>query len=85
MDLVATLITTFLYVLLIAVIIRALLSWFPGATHNAFGQAIRQFTDPLVEPVRRVMPQTGMIDFSTLAVIVILYLSISVVNRAAAG
>ncbi len=83
-PLIARIFTSFLTVLLIAVVIRALLSWFPGAQNNAFAHAVRQVTDPLVDPVRRVMPRTGMIDFSTLVVIVLLYIAINVVNQVAA-
>lgn len=85
MDIIAMVITTFLYVLLIALVIRALMSWFPGAGNNAFGQALRQITEPVLDPVRRVLPSTGMIDFSTLIVIILIYVMINVVNQAAAS
>jgi YggT family protein len=29
-------------------------------------------TEPIIEPIRRVMPQTGMIDLSPLAAIIVL-------------
>jgi YggT family protein len=80
---IAAVVITFLYILLIAIVIRALMSWFPGASNNAFGRIIFQFTEPVLEPVRRIMPRTGMIDFSALAVIILIYIMIAVVNRAA--
>jgi YggT family protein len=81
-DQVAQLFVGFLWFLVIAVIVRALMSWFPQARNNQFGRVVFQITEPIIEPVRRIMPRTGMIDFSTLVVIVILQIMISVVNRA---
>lgn len=80
---VATILTMFLYALVVAVVIRALLSWFPISRNNQFVRLIYQVTEPLIEPVRRVLPRTGMIDLSAMVVILLLYLAISVVNRAA--
>lgn len=79
----ATILTMFLYALVVAVVIRALLSWFPISRNNQFARLIYQVTEPLIEPVRRVLPRTGMIDLSAMVVILLLYLAISVVNRAA--
>jgi len=81
-DQIAQLFVGFLWFLVIAVIARALMSWFPQARNNQLGRVVFQITEPIIEPVRRIMPRTGMIDFSTLVVIVILQIMISVVNRA---
>ena len=78
---VAQILTTFLYLLLVAVIIRSLLSWFPMSPRNPFAQFIARVTDPLIQPVRRVVPPLGMIDLSGMIVIVVLYVMISVVNQ----
>ncbi len=80
---VATIFTTFLYVLLIAIVIRSLMSWFPMSRNNPFARLVHQITDPMIEPVRRILPRTGMIDLSGMVVIVLLYVAIAVVNRAA--
>ena len=72
----------FLWFLIIAMIARALLSWFPQAQNNQFARIVHQITEPLVEPVRRYMPRTGMIDFSSMIVIIVLYIMINVVNAA---
>jgi YggT family protein len=81
---IATIFTTFLYALVIAIVVRALLSWFPGAANNQFGRIVYRITEPLLEPVRRVMPRTGIIDLSALVVIVLLYVMISVVGQVTA-
>ncbi len=80
---VAQILILFLYLLIAAVIIRSLLSWFPNAQNNSFGRLMVQITEPLLEPVRRFMPRNMMIDLSPMLVIVVLYIMISVVNQAA--
>jgi YggT family protein len=82
-DQVATLFTTFLYVIIIAIVIRSLLSWFPIDRNNPFARLIYQFTEPLLEPVRRIMPRTGILDLSAMVVIILLYVMIQVVESAA--
>jgi YggT family protein len=76
---VAEFFTIVLYILLAAVIVRALLSWFPNAANNEFGRLIFRITEPMLAPVRRIMPRTGMIDFSSMVVIILLWLMITVV------
>ncbi|MBI5947366.1 MAG: YggT family protein [Chloroflexi bacterium] len=83
-DQVATIFTAFLYILIVLIIIRSLLSWFPIDRRNQAVQLLDRLTEPLLEPVRRMMPRTGMIDFSAMLVIFLLYAMIYVVNQAAA-
>ncbi len=78
---IAALFTGFLYVLIIAIIARALLTWLPVSRTNPFVLIVHQITDPLIQPVRRYMPRTGMIDLSPMLVIAVLYVMIIVVGR----
>ena len=78
---IAEIFRAFLYILIIAMVARAILSWIPISRSNPFVQLIQQITDPLVEPVRRFMPKTGMIDLSPMLVVILLWLMIMVVNR----
>ncbi len=78
---IAEIFRAFLYILIIAMVARAILSWIPISRSNPFVQLIQQITDPLVEPVRRFMPRTGMIDLSPMLVVILLWLMIMVVNR----
>jgi YggT family protein len=80
-DTVASLFTLFLYVLVIAIFLRALMSWFPIDRNNPVARLLVQITEPLLEPVRRVMPRLGVIDLSAMVVIVVLLLMIRVVER----
>ncbi len=78
---IAAIFTVFLYILVFAIVARALLSWLPVARANPFARIVQQITDPLIEPVRRYVPRTGMIDLSPMIVIIVLYLMIIVVGR----
>ena len=59
----------------IAIFVRIVLSWFspePGGAAAAVEGFLRTFTDPVLEPVRRVMPRTGMLDLSPLVVLLVI-------------
>jgi YggT family protein len=52
-----------------AVIARSLLSWFPVDQGSQVYQVLFKVTEPIVDPIRRVMPNTGMIDMSPMIAI----------------
>ncbi|GIW19131.1 MAG: hypothetical protein KatS3mg064_2288 [Tepidiforma sp.] len=81
---IAQLFTLFLWLLILAIFLRSLMSWFPIGQDNEVARLLYRITEPLLEPVRRVLPRTGFIDFSGMVVIILLYVMISVVQRAAA-
>jgi YggT family protein len=55
-----------------AVIARALLSWFPIDQGGALYQLLYRVTEPIMEPLRRFMPGSGMMDLSPMAAIILL-------------
>ena len=78
---VGSILVGFLYLLLLAVIARSLISWFPVDPRGSFVRLLTQVTDLLLEPVRRMLPRTGMVDFSGMVVVLVLYLMIEVVRQ----
>jgi YggT family protein len=50
-------------------IIRALLSWFSQG-NNPIESVMHQLTDPLLRPIRRVLPALGGLDLSVLVLII---------------
>ena len=51
---------------------RALLSWFPINRDSSFyplRRTIESLTEPVLAPVRRLLPRTGQIDLSLIAVL----------------
>ncbi len=55
------------------VIIRAIMSWVSQG-RSPFDYVLMQMTEPLMAPIRRVLPAMGGIDFSGMGVILVLYL-----------
>ena len=58
--------------LIIAIIARSLLSWFNLDPRSPLIQALNAVTEPILDPIRRIMPRLGMIDFSPLVAILLL-------------
>jgi YggT family protein len=57
---------------------RVLITWFPDIDRgNPIVRFLFDVTEPVLEPIRRALPQTGMMDFSPL----IVFLGISVLQR----
>lgn len=51
---------------------RVLMSWIDPTGKTRIGAFLVAVTEPILGPVRRLLPQTGMIDFSPLIVILVL-------------
>jgi YggT family protein len=72
---VETFLRNFLSLLLIAlwlVLGRVLMSWFDPGRSNQVSRFLIQATEPILAPVRRFLPQTGMLDLSALIVLLLL-------------
>jgi YggT family protein len=73
---------TFLFIQLLtwSVVARSLLSWFPIDQSSPLYQLLFRVTEPIIEPIRRFMPNTGMMDMSPLVAIIGLIIMGQVVN-----
>jgi YggT family protein len=58
--------------LIFAIIARALATWFVQDPSNPIVAMLHDITEPIVGPIRRLMPSTGMIDFSPLIALILL-------------
>ena len=59
--------------LTIAVFIRVLLTWIPNVDpHNPLIEFIFGITEPILAPIRSIMPRTMMFDFSPMIAIFLL-------------
>jgi YggT family protein len=64
-----------------AILGRVVLSWFPasrGGVVATLSQLLVRITDPVLVPVRRVLPSLGSLDLSPF--VVLLFLQIVVIN-----
>lgn len=65
------LLTAFYWIILI----RALISWVNPDPFNPIVQFLHSVTEPILEPLRKMLPQLGAVDISPLiAVLIILFL-----------
>ena len=61
-------------VLTIAIVLRAILSWFSPRPTNILSVTVYRVTEPLLAPLHRLIPRAGMLDFTPLAAIMLLQL-----------
>lgn len=57
----------------ILLFVYVLISWFVSPYHP-LRQALGRIVEPFLAPIRNVMPQTGMMDFSPIVLFIILYI-----------
>ncbi len=78
------LVANFLQVLVMAlwllVLGRVIVSWVDPRGGNQLSQFLIMATEPLLAPIRRMLPQTGMVDFSPLILMLILGAVLTVVR-----
>jgi YggT family protein len=67
-------------VLWLLVLGRVLVSWVDPTGRNGVSQFLVGMTEPLLAPIRRILPQTGMFDFSPLVLMLGLGILLRVVS-----
>ncbi len=67
-----------IYVLMGAIFVRVLLSWIvpiqPSIASNPIITFVFQITEPILAPIRRVLPAMGMLDLSPMVALLLLSL-----------
>jgi YggT family protein len=63
---------TFITILTWAIVARALIGWLPIDQSSTIYQVLFRITEPVIDPIRRVLPSTGMLDLSPLAAILLM-------------
>ncbi len=61
-------------VLIIAILLRAVVSWFSPGSTNVLVVILHRVTEPLLAPLRRIIPRVGMFDFTPLVAIILIRL-----------
>lgn len=59
-------VTLFVTVFNFLILIRVLMSWVPNLAENRFGRLVFELTEPLLAPIRKLLPQSQMLDLSPL-------------------
>ena len=61
-----------LNLLVLCIFIRALLSWVRPDPSNPIVQMLDAITEPILQPLRQVVPRIGMIDITPIVAIILL-------------
>lgn len=72
MALILDIVITFLQIMTWAIIGRALISWIDPRGTNPISRFLFELTEPIVGPIRSVVPRIGMIDISPIFAILLL-------------
>ena len=83
MTLLITLVMTLLQILWFAIFARAIISWFPIDQNGPVVRALDAITEPILEPLRRVVPRVGMIDITPMVAIVLIFAIITLLGNSA--
>jgi len=60
------------WVLTALIFFRAILSWFPIDPRNPLVTLLYELTEPILAPLRNVIPRIGMIDITPLVAIILI-------------
>lgn len=83
---ISVVISTVAEIIILALFIRAILSWFASsAAVQPVARFFDRITDPLIAPVRRVLPPVGGFDFSPLATVLLVWVVENVLLMLLAG
>ena len=84
MNSIVDIIILLLQLLWFAIFARAIVSWFPIDRSGPIVRALESITDPILEPLRRVVPRIGMIDITPMVAIILILLLTRVLQEGAA-
>ena len=65
-------VSTLFFILQFAIIIRALMSWFNPSPENPIVRLVMEITEPVLAPLRRIVPRIGMIDITPIVAILLM-------------
>jgi YggT family protein len=69
----------------LSILVRVLLSWLPIDRSGRFAEIILQITEPIVGPIRRVLPTFGGLDFSPMVALLLIEMVHSVLRQILIG
>ena len=68
-------------VLTFAIIGRALMSWLPMDPYHPIAQFLYQVTEPILAPLRRVIPSAGMMDITPIVALILLQILQAIIHQ----
>jgi YggT family protein len=80
MDAFLDIIAILCQVLAIVIFVRAILSWFATSPYSPIVVFLDRITEPILAPLRRIIPRLGMVDITPMVAIIILLLIASLID-----
>ena len=72
MEFLARFVDILAWILYIALIARVAVSWFNLGADNQMVNILYQITEPILAPLRKVLPSVGMLDFSPVVALILI-------------
>ncbi|MBA3469316.1 MAG: YggT family protein [Herpetosiphonaceae bacterium] len=72
MDFLVRFLATLIQVLQFAILGRVILSWVDPTGQYKVSQVLQEITEPVIGPIRKVLPRMGMLDLSPLIALLLL-------------
>ena len=82
MNIFVDFIALILRILYFSIFLRAIISWFPIDQNNSLVRSLAAITEPIIEPIRKVLPTFGMFDLSPLIAIILLSFLTNILEKA---
>ncbi len=73
-SLLANFVILLIWSLNIAILARVILSWISPSGNDPVTPVLHQITEPILAPIRRFMPQLGMLDLTPMVALLLLNL-----------
>lgn len=71
-DLLVTYVDLFLTALSFAIFGRVIISWISPTGNDPVSPILYQITEPILKPIRQVMPRTGALDLAPMVALILL-------------
>ena len=75
------LLAAIIQLLALAIFFRAILSWVSPDPYNPIVRALDTITEPILQPLRQIVPRIGMMDITPLVAIILLSFIASLVRQ----
>jgi len=81
MDTFIEILTILCQVIATIIFMRAILSWFATSPNSQVVLFLDRITEPILAPLRRIVPRMGMVDITPMIAIIILLLIASLLSQ----
>jgi YggT family protein len=85
MDTFVEILTILCQVFATIIFVRAILSWFATSPNSQVVLFLNRITEPLLAPLRRIVPRLGMVDITPMIAIIILLVISSLLSQLTEG